>query len=166
MAAAVVRAYLGLGANIGNREENLRAAVRALAERFPVVAVSSLYESRAVVAEGAPPGPEYLNAVCAVDTKLSAHELLRLAKEIEHALGRRPAARWAARPIDIDVLLYGDQVIDTPELVVPHLRMRERNFVLAPLAEIAPDALIDGVRAADLAAALGDEGLRRTAAIH
>jgi 2-amino-4-hydroxy-6-hydroxymethyldihydropteridine diphosphokinase len=160
-----VIAYLGLGANIGNREANLRAAVRALAERCTVVAVSSLYESAAVVAEGAPPGPDYLNAVCAVDTELTAHELLAFAKEVEHALGRRPAARWAARPIDIDVLLHGDEVIDTPELVVPHPRMRERNFVLAPLAEIAPDVLVGGVRAADVAVALGSDGLRRVDAV-
>jgi 2-amino-4-hydroxy-6-hydroxymethyldihydropteridine diphosphokinase len=102
--------------------------------------VSSLYRSEAQVLEGQPPGPDYLNAACEITTDLTPPELLVFAKEIEHAIGRRPGARWAPRPIDIDILLYGDQRIETAELTVPHPLLAERNFVVAPLAEIAADA--------------------------
>lgn len=135
----MTRVFLGLGANVGNRTENLRLALRWLQPACSIVAVSSLYRSEAVVLEGAPPGPDYLNAACEVETALSAHDLLAHVKSIEHAIGRRPAERWAPRPIDIDILLYGDEVIDTDELTVPHPRMAERNFVVAPLVELAPD---------------------------
>ena len=140
-----MRAYLGLGANIGNREANLRLALRWLAPGCEVVAVSSLYASDAVVLPDAPPGPEFRNAVCAVETGLSAADLLAHVKRVEHDIGRRPSARWAPRPIDIDVLLYGDAMIDegtvAGRLTIPHPLLAERNFVLVPLAEIAPDAL-------------------------
>lgn len=138
----MTRVFLGLGANIGDREEHLRTVLRRLGTRCRIVAVSSLYRSAAVVLEGEAPGPDYLNAVCEIETDLTPSELLALAKEIEHAIGRRPAARWAPRPIDIDILLYGDETIDTPELTVPHPRIAERNFVLVPLAELAPDAVL------------------------
>ena len=137
------RVFLGLGANIGNREANLRLALRWLAPRCEVVAVSSLYRSEAVVLEGAAPGPDFLNAACEIATTLSPGELLRFVKQIEHDIGRRPSERWAPRPIDIDILLYGDSVvaIDVPEgrLTVPHPAICERNFVLVPLAELASD---------------------------
>ncbi|MBI5289572.1 MAG: 2-amino-4-hydroxy-6-hydroxymethyldihydropteridine diphosphokinase [Chloroflexi bacterium] len=133
------RVYLGLGANIGNRAANLRLALRWLEGPCRVTAVSSLYRSEAAVLEGQPPGPDYYNAACEAETDLSPAELLRFLKEIEHAIGRRPAARWAPRPIDIDILLYADQVVDTPALDIPHPRMVERNFVLVPLAELASD---------------------------
>lgn len=137
----MARASLGLGANVGNRRENLRMALRLLRERCDVVAVSSLYRSEAVVPEGEPPGPEFLNAACAVATDLSPEELLAFVKRIERDVGRRPAPRWAARPIDIDVLLYDDAVVDTPDLTVPHPLLAERAFVLVPLAEIAGDVM-------------------------
>jgi 2-amino-4-hydroxy-6-hydroxymethyldihydropteridine diphosphokinase len=136
-----MRAFLGLGANIGNREANVRLAVRWLARECTVVAVSSLYRSEAVVPEGAPPGPGYLNAVCEVETALAPEQLLRFLKGIEYEIGRRPAARWAPRVIDIDILLYGDAVIDTPELTVPHKLLAGRHFVVVPLAELAPDTM-------------------------
>ena len=135
----MTRVFLGLGANVGNRKENLRLALRWLQPACRVVAVSSLYRSQAVVPEGAPPGPDYLNAACEVETDLPPSELLAHARSVEHAIGRRPAERWAPRPIDIDILLYGDHVIETAELTVPHPRIAERNFVLAPLAELASD---------------------------
>jgi 2-amino-4-hydroxy-6-hydroxymethyldihydropteridine diphosphokinase len=137
----VTRALLGLGANVGDRERNLRLALRLLGEPCEIVAVSSLYATPALVLEGEPPGPDYLNAACAVETSMSVEELLRFVKEIEHRIGRRPAGRWAARPIDIDIELYGDAVIETEELHVPHPLMLERAFVMAPLAEIAPDVV-------------------------
>jgi 2-amino-4-hydroxy-6-hydroxymethyldihydropteridine diphosphokinase len=137
----MTRAYLGLGANLGDKRKNLREAVRRLAENATLVEVSSLYGSKAMVLEGAPPGPDYLNAAAAIDTELAPSDLLAFVKEIEHAIGRQPSERWAARPIDIDILLYGDDIIQSDDLVVPHVGLAERAFVLAPLAEIAADAL-------------------------
>src|SRR5205823_11145376 len=154
------RIFLGLGANVGNREENLRTALRWLAPKCRVVAVSSVWRSEAVVLEGQAAGPEFRNAACEIATELSAHELLVHVKEIEHAIGRRPAPRWSARPIDIDILLYGDQIIDTPELRVPHPLMVERAFVLLPLAEIAGEVVVPGVgrRLGGLAATVDRRG--------
>ena len=135
----MTRAYLGLGANIGNREANLRLALRSLAPACTVVAVSSLYRSAAVVLDGADPGPDFLNAACEIDTDLTPLDLLHHLKAIEHAIGRRASGRWSPRPIDIDILLYGEEVIATADLTIPHPRITERNFVLLPLAELAPD---------------------------
>ena len=87
------------------------------------------------------PAPDYLNAACEIETALGPEELLRFVKEIEYEVGRRPAERWAPRVIDIDILFYGDVVIATPELTVPHPLLAERNFVIVPLAELAPDAM-------------------------
>lgn len=129
--------FLGLGANVGNRRENLRMALRLLAERCTVVAVSSLYRSEAVVPEGQPSGPDYLNAACEVATDLSPDDLLHFVKRVEHDVGRRPAERWAPRPIDVDILLYDDIMISSPDLTVPHPLLAERSFVLLPLAELA-----------------------------
>lgn len=131
--------YLGLGANVGNRSGNLRMALRLLSRQGRIVAVSSLYRSEALVLEGQAPGPDFYNAACAVETDLGSGALLAFVKDIEREIGRRPAGRWAPRPIDIDILLYGDQVVDAEGLVIPHPALPERNFVLLPLAEIAPD---------------------------
>jgi 2-amino-4-hydroxy-6-hydroxymethyldihydropteridine diphosphokinase len=133
--------FLGLGANIGNRQANLRLATRWLARACTVVAVSSLYRSEAVVLEGSAPGPDYLNAVCEVMTDLPPADLLRFVQSLEREIGRRPAERWAARVIDVDILLYGEYVIETGDLIVPHPRLTERNFVLVPLAELAAEAM-------------------------
>lgn len=157
----MTRAFLALGANIGNKRENLRLALRLIGERSRVIAVSSLYASKAIVLEGAPPGPDYLNAACEIETDLPAPDLLAAVKTIEHRIGRRPAERWAPRPIDIDILLYGDEIIDAPELTVPHPRIAERNFFVAPLAELAPDAALpgDGRAVGELAEDMDFEGL-------
>jgi len=135
----MTRVFLGLGANIGNRAANLRMALRWLEGPCTVTAVSSLYRSEAAVLEGQPPGPDFFNAACEIETDLSPADLLRFLKEVEQAIGRRPAARWAPRPIDIDILLYGDRVVHTPTLDIPHPLLVERNFVLLPLAELASD---------------------------
>ena len=133
----MTRAFLGLGANIGNREANLRLALRWLSRRCTVVAVSSLYRSGALVVAGEDAGPDYLNAACEIESELTPHELLHVVKEIEYEMGRRGAERWAPRIIDIDVLLCGDAVLASSELTVPHAGLAERNFVLVPLAELA-----------------------------
>ncbi len=130
--------YIGLGSNLGNREELLFAAVEALG-RIDAVAVlrcSSLYDSAAV----GPPQPRYLNAVVEIECALSPERLLVILKQIELDLGRRPRERWSPRPIDLDILLWGEQVVAEPHLQVPHLELHRRRFALEPLCELAPDA--------------------------
>lgn len=136
MTYASPRVYLGLGANIGNRAANLRMALRLLHPLCPVEAVSSLYETAPV---GVAEQPPFYNAVCRIRTGLDPHGLLRLLKQVEREIGRRPGPRWGPRPIDLDLLLYGDQSIQTPDLTVPHPGLPERAFVLVPLAELAAD---------------------------
>ena len=129
-------AWIGLGANLGDARAALRVAVRALAA-LPgtrVLRVSSLYRSAPVDAGG----PDYLNAVAELDTTLAPLELLHALQRIEQAAGRERPYRNAPRTLDLDILLFGDEAMDTPTLTVPHPRMKERAFVLLPLAEIAP----------------------------
>ncbi|MGH9000706.1 MAG: 2-amino-4-hydroxy-6-hydroxymethyldihydropteridine diphosphokinase [Acidimicrobiia bacterium] len=135
------RAYLGLGSNLGDREGHLQRAVDGLAARAgPVVGVSSVYESEPV---GGPHQPDYLNAVVAVETALAARDLLALAKDLEAEAGREAdGVRWGPRPLDVDVLIVGDERVDDPDLVVPHPRIHQRGFVLAPLADVAPDLVV------------------------
>ena len=127
---------LALGANLGDRERNLAVALRRVQPLLRIDAVSSLYETDPVP-EGQPP---YLNAACRAATGLQPRALLRHLREVEHELGRRAGERWGPRPIDIDLLLYGDVVIDEDGLCVPHAELAKRAFVLVPLAEIAADA--------------------------
>ena len=128
------RVFLGLGSNLGDRWATLRAAVAALPD---VVAVSPVYETDPV---GGPPGqPPYLNLVVELDTDRSPRDLLEEAHRLETAAGRVREERWGPRTLDVDVLLVGDLVVDEPDLVVPHPRMAERAFVLAPLADLAPE---------------------------
>jgi len=137
--------YLGLGANLGKRRETIDAALARLADHpaICVCAVSALIETAPV---GGPAGqPNYLNGAAAIETNLDPAALLAELKRIEHDLGRRDGPRWGPRPIDLDILLYGDLALASPDLTIPHPRLRERRFVLAPLAQIAPDA-IDPVR--------------------
>ena len=128
--------YLALGSNIGDREKNLRQAVRILEEsRINVTKVSSLFETEPVDYLDQ---PWFLNAVLEADTQFPAAELLGVLRGIELQMGSKKAFAKGPRLIDLDILLYGIATIDTPELQVPHPRMLQRNFVLAPLAEIAP----------------------------
>jgi len=164
--------YLALGANLGDREANLRAAVAALSAAGAAgepalvpgsVRASALYETDAVAEE---PQPPYLNAVLRGETRLSPDALLARCLAAEAAAGRRraPGDRpWAPRLLDVDVLLYGARVIATAALVVPHPRLVERGFVRVPLAEVAAPALVHPVTGARLddvaaAAALGAAG--------
>ncbi len=132
-----MRAYLGLGSNLGDRDGLLQQAVDGLA-RFPdvrVVAVSPVYETDPV---GGPEQPEYLNAVVASESDASPRRLLEVAHEVETAAHRVRAERWGPRTLDVDVLLVGDLRVDEPDLVVPHPRMWERAFVMVPLADLDP----------------------------
>lgn len=127
--------YLGLGSNLGYRKQNLSKALDMLEPSVHVEAVSALYESPP---QPPAPPPSYLNAACRVSTKLSARELMRYTQSIQTTLGRRDTTHWAPRPIDIDILLYDDERIEEPGLVVPHPRIVERAFVLQPLLDLDP----------------------------
>jgi len=154
--------YLGLGSNLGKREENLRNALKSLAGKVEVMKVSSFYETEP---QGYKEQPLFLNAACEITTDLRPREVLALAREIEKRMGRKPAFRNAPREIDIDILLYDGLKLDTAELTIPHPRLRERAFVLVPLAEIAP-GLVEPVTGKSVATLLseveGKEGVRRT----
>jgi 2-amino-4-hydroxy-6-hydroxymethyldihydropteridine diphosphokinase len=151
--------YIALGSNLGDRLANLRAAVAALEERgVAVTARSAVWETPPVPA-GQPP---FLNAAVAAETSLEPAALLRELKAIEHALGRRPGPRWGPRPIDLDILFFGDERIDTPALTVPHPRIAGRAFVLAPLSDIAHGPLpVLGRSPAELLRAIGLQGATR-----
>lgn len=133
-------ACIGLGANLGDREANLHAGLARLAARadIAIARVSAFIETDPV--DCAPGQPKYFNGVAALRTSLAPRELLRVLLDVERDLGRtRPAGvRNAARPLDLDLLLYDDVVINEPDLQIPHPRLHERLFVLIPLAEIAP----------------------------
>ena len=131
-----VIAYLSLGSNMGNRQDNLDKALDILSQRLRMGQVSSIYDTEPV---GNTNQPRFLNLVCQVYTTLPPAALLALTKGIELKLGRAPGTSNKPRPIDIDILFYGNQIVETPELIIPHPRLSERAFVLIPLAEIAPD---------------------------
>jgi 2-amino-4-hydroxy-6-hydroxymethyldihydropteridine diphosphokinase len=149
------RAYVGLGANLGSRHETLEHSVALLAEApgIEVVAVSSFRDTEPV---GIVEQPRFLNGAAAIETRLSPRELLDVLLAIERSLGRvRDGTRWGPRTIDLDLLLYGDDVVDEPGLRVPHPRLRERRFVLEPLAELDPELTVPGAgRVSDLLAAV------------
>ncbi|MBI2918143.1 MAG: 2-amino-4-hydroxy-6-hydroxymethyldihydropteridine diphosphokinase [Chloroflexi bacterium] len=126
--------YLGLGSNLGDRETNLKEGVQRLAPEVLVEAASSLYETEPV---GYKDQPWFLNAVVRARTELAPQTLLARCQRVEQALGRRPSFSNAPRPLDIDILLYNELVLNTPDLVIPHPRLPERAFVLIPLNEIA-----------------------------
>ena len=131
----LVTAYLCLGSNMGDRQDNLKKGLEYLSQRLRLIRKSSIYETEPV---DNPQQPHFLNMVCQVKTMLKAEDLLVLLKAIERKQGRLPGRRNAPRPIDIDILLYGDEVVNTPNLTIPHPRLAQRAFVLVPLAEIAP----------------------------
>ena len=136
-------AFLGLGSNLGDREANLRRAVAGLRLIDPSLRVSSVYATRPV---GGPPQGTYLNAVVRLVTELSARRLLGVAHELERQAGRVRTVADGPRTLDVDLLVYGDEQIGESDLVVPHPRMNERAFVLAPLEELAPDLVPPGWR--------------------
>ncbi len=160
---AVTCAYVGLGANLGDTRATLDNALAALAALpgTTLVARSSFYATAPVDADG----PDYLNAVAALETTLAAPDLLAALQAEEAAHGRARSYRNAPRTLDLDLLLFGDEIIDLPQLTVPHPRMHERAFVLAPLVEIAPEIVIPGHgRAADALKTVGGQRFSKISA--
>lgn len=148
----IVRAFLGLGSNLGDRRAHLAGGVKRLPD---VAALSPLYETDPV---GGPPGQgAYLNCVVELATSRTPRELLAAAQAAEAAAHRVRLERWGPRTLDVDVLLVGDEVVEEPDLVVPHPRMWERGFVLVPLGDLAPELVI-GKLTSDLARGIRPAG--------
>lgn len=139
-----MRAFLGLGSNLGDRLANLQRAVHLLRDQ----GVRTLRSSRVYATDpvGGPPQPEYLNAVIEVETERSAEQLLGACGAVEDRMGRIRSERWGPRIIDVDVLTYDDEEIHLPGLEIPHPRMHERGFVLVPLLELDADPKLPGGR--------------------
>lgn len=137
----MTRVYLGLGSNLDSPLENLRSARVAIANepRIDEISFSSFYQSPPMADMNQ---PDYINAVMAVETDFPAPELLATMQKIESQHGRIRSQRWGARTLDIDILLFGEEIVDLPDLKIPHYGMAERAFVLQPLFEIAPDLKI------------------------
>jgi len=135
-------AWIGIGANLGDAQANVLDAIGRLArlDGSMLLHTSSLYRTAPIDSSG----DDYINAVACIDTSLAAHDLLAALQDIEQAHGRERPYHNAPRTLDLDLLLYGDETIDSPALTVPHPRMHERAFVLQPLLEIAPDIVIPG----------------------
>jgi len=155
------RIYIGMGSNLADPAEQLRSAVEALAQlpQSELVEVSAFYQSDSLL----PGQPRYTNAVAALDSTLAALDLLDALQAIENGQGRERLERWGPRTLDLDILLFGDRLIDEPRLKVPHYHMQERAFVLYPLAELAPAdlRLADGRTLAELLKACPFVGLER-----
>jgi 2-amino-4-hydroxy-6-hydroxymethyldihydropteridine diphosphokinase len=152
-------AYIGVGSNMGEPAGEVRAAIQSLGRftRTRLVSASRLYRTKPFgpVAQG-----DFVNAVAGVLTQLTPQELFAALRALESERGRRRAERWGPRLLDLDLLVFGGQVVDTPELTVPHPGIRERGFVLAPLADIAPDLDVPGAgRVAAMLRALPDTGI-------
>jgi 2-amino-4-hydroxy-6-hydroxymethyldihydropteridine diphosphokinase len=150
-----VDVYLSLGSNLGDRRANLKKALGLMGESLEIAGVSSVYDTKPV---GVGEQPRFLNLVCRVNTDIGPMQLLSFVKGIESSMGRDLSLRNAPRVIDIDIILYGDTIMESPELIIPHSRMRERAFVLVPFAEIAPSIVhpVSGERIDELAARVED----------
>ena len=163
MASLGATVYLGLGTNLGDRLANLRLALARLQTLARLEAVSSLYETEP---QGLSDQPLFFNAVCRLITGLEPQAFLRFLKNLEREIGRRPGGRrWGPRPIDLDILLYDDRVVNAPELKIPHPRLAERAFVLVPLCELAPELRhpLLGKTVKEFLASVGEKGVRKIA---
>ncbi|MBE9557359.1 MAG: 2-amino-4-hydroxy-6-hydroxymethyldihydropteridine diphosphokinase [Proteobacteria bacterium] len=149
--------YVALGGNIGDRMANLKAAIAALAPEVTVLERSPVYETDPKYVTDQ---PRFLNMVLSAETDLGAPALLVVLKSIEKKLGRGPGERNGPRPIDLDIVFFGDEVIDLPDLTVPHPRLAERAFVLRPLADIASARMhpVTGLGVGEMLDALEDDG--------
>lgn len=136
-----VRVALGLGSNVGDGPAHFAAAIAGLRRLGSDLALSPYYRT---APQGGPDQDDYLNAVVVLDTELTPRELLAAVSGLEQAAGRERAERWGPRTLDIDILLFGDEVVDEPDLVIPHPSMTERRFVLEPLLAVWPDAALPG----------------------
>lgn len=158
----VSRAFIGLGGNLGDPALSMRQALSGLSEApsTRIVKVSSLYRTPPW---GKTDQPPFLNAAVKIETDLSPQELLSVVLLVEQALGRERKERWGPRTIDIDILIYGGRTVDEPGLCVPHPRLTERAFALAPLVDVMPDAEVAGRPAGDWFAESDRVGLQRVA---
>ncbi|MCS3607887.1 2-amino-4-hydroxy-6-hydroxymethyldihydropteridine diphosphokinase [Erwinia rhapontici] len=158
----MIRVYLALGSNLADPLHQVQSALNALAAipDTTLVATSSLYRTPPY---GPPDQPDFLNAAVALDTRLDAESLLNHTQRIELEQGRvRKAHRWGPRTLDLDIMLFGEQTLNTPRLTVPHYDMHNRAFMLLPLLEIAPElCLPDGTRLAEILATLDSSSIRR-----
>ncbi len=137
--------YIALGSNQGDRWRQLREAVRRIADGLAVERLSQVYETEPAYVSDQ---PRYLNMALRGRTRLDPRGLLDFLKGIERDMGRAPGMRWGPRPIDLDILLFGDRLVALPDLHIPHIRLQERPFVLRPLADLAPDLIPPGLDAA------------------
>ena len=155
---ALTQVGFGLGSNIGDKPANIREALRLLNARgvARLAAVSKIYRTPlwGVLDQG-----DFANACAVGETALAPYELLAAVKKIEADMGRAPTRRWGPRLIDVDILFFGDRSLDDPELTIPHKELFSRAFVLIPLAEIAPELILDGVSVAQAAAASDHGGV-------
>ena len=148
---AVARVFLSLGSNLGDREANLRAALR-LISKLPSTCITRMSRVYQTAPWGVEEQPDFLDMAAEIDTDIGPRELLRELKQIERHLARVPGPQWSPRPIDIDILLFEGVQLQTPELSIPHPLISRRAFVLIPLLEIAPDEVLpDGSRIEDAA---------------
>jgi 2-amino-4-hydroxy-6-hydroxymethyldihydropteridine diphosphokinase len=154
-----MRVGFGLGSNLGDKLDNINKAIALLKQRgvAKLTIVSRIYRTPpwGVLDQG-----DFANACAIGETRLSPYELLAAVKKIEADMGRAPTRRWGPRLIDIDILFLGDQTLDDPELTLPHKELLGRGFVLAPLAEIAPDLILDGVAISEALTAVDVSGVR------
>jgi 2-amino-4-hydroxy-6-hydroxymethyldihydropteridine diphosphokinase len=160
--ANMAEALLGLGGNLGDARTTIARAIALLADGRNVRLLARSGDYR-TPPWGDPDQPDFINTCIAVSTELSARQLLRRALAVERVLGRRRAGarRWGPRTIDVDLIAYADLRIEEPDLVLPHPRLFERAFVLVPLAEIAPERVIAGMRIADARARIDARGITR-----
>ena len=137
-----MKAVIALGSNLGNRELNIDSAIAELVKIVEITHLSTNHETDPV---GGPEQPKYLNAIAIAETELEPEELLIAMLEIENKLGRKREVHWGPRTLDLDLIVFGDEVIDSEILVLPHPHAHERRFVLEPWLEIEPDAYIPGI---------------------
>ncbi|GAB3110721.1 2-amino-4-hydroxy-6-hydroxymethyldihydropteridine diphosphokinase [Bordetella tumbae] len=155
----IQRAYIGLGANLGDAQATLRTVLEQLCQTTGILHCLSSHFYRTAPVDAT--GPDYINAVAALDTTLTPLDLLDVLQALENQHGRQRPYKNAPRTLDLDLLLYGDTTMDTPRLTLPHPRMHERAFVLAPLSELAPALTLTQGPAIELLSMLPDQPIER-----